>query len=93
MKHTLAMKKRKDVVSIEDAPMIARMKNAGGILLATTNVPQFNMWCETNNPLYGRTNNPYDVTRTAGGACGGEGSIVAACGSPIGLGKQFLIKF
>lgn len=45
------------------------------------------MWCETYNPVYGRTNNPYDCTRHVGGSSGGEGSIVAACGSAMGIGN------
>lgn len=63
------------------------MKNAGGILLGVSNIPQVNMWVESNNPIYGRTKNPYDTTRNVGGSSGGEGSIVAACGSAIGLGN------
>jgi fatty acid amide hydrolase 2 len=46
------------------------------------------MWMETDNRVYGRTNNPHDVARTAGGSSGGEGAIVAAGGSPFGLGSD-----
>lgn len=51
-----------------------------------TNVPQLNLWQETTNPVFGTTNNPYNTTRTVGGSSGGETSIIAACGSPIGIG-------
>lgn len=44
------------------------------------------MWTETSNPIYGRTNNPFDCRKTVGGSSGGEGSIISACGSPIGIG-------
>jgi fatty acid amide hydrolase 2 len=64
------------------------MKNAGGILIAVTNVPQLNLWQETSNPIYGVTNNPYNTTRNVGGSSGGEGSVIAACGSPVGIGTD-----
>lgn len=64
------------------------MKKAGGILIAVTNVPQLNLWQETFNPIYGTTNNPYNTTRNVGGSSGGESSIIAACGSPIGIGTD-----
>lgn len=64
------------------------MKNAGGILLAVTNMPQLNLWQETYNPVFGITNNPYNTTRNVGGSSGGEASIIAACGSPCGIGTD-----
>lgn len=57
-------------------------------ILGVTNIPQLNMWFESYNPIYGRTNNPYDTTRICGGSSGGEGSIIAACGSPFGIGPS-----
>jgi amidase len=45
---------------------------------------------ETDNLIFGRTNNPYDLTRTAGGSSGGEAALIAACGSPFGLGSDAL---
>lgn len=53
-----------------------------------TNVPQLNLWTESRNPVYGLTKNPYNNTRCAGGSSGGEGSIVGACGSPLGIGTD-----
>lgn len=64
------------------------MKNAGAILIAVTNVPQLNLWQETSNPVYGRTNNPYNSTRNVGGSSGGEASLIAACGSPLSIGSD-----
>lgn len=50
------------------------------------------MWFESYNPIYGRTNNPYDTTRIVGGSSGGEGSIIAACGTPFGIGQIKISK-
>jgi fatty acid amide hydrolase len=44
---------------------------------------------ESDNPVYGRTNNPWDLSRTPGGSSGGESAIIAAWGSPLGLGGDF----
>jgi len=65
-----------------------RVKDAGAILLAITNVPELALWWESSNKLYGRSNNPYDVRRTPGGSSGGEGALIAAAGSVIGLGND-----
>jgi amidase len=51
-------------------------------------VPELAGAAETDNLVYGRTNNPYDLARTPGGSSGGESAIVAACGSPLGLGTD-----
>jgi amidase len=75
-------------VPSEDATVVARMKAAGAILLGKTNTPELTLAFETDNPVYGRTNNPYDLERTPGGSSGGEGAIIAAGGSPLGLGSD-----
>jgi amidase len=69
----------------QDATIVARVKQAGGILLAKTNCPELVLPFETDNLVYGRTNNPWDVTRTPGGSTGGEGALIAAGGSSLGL--------
>ncbi len=79
---------RRDKRADEDATTVARLKNAGAIIMGKTNIPEAAMWCETYNHVYGRTNNPYDLGRGCGGSSGGEGSIVAAGGSPFGLGAD-----
>lgn len=65
-----------------------RVFDQGAVMLGTTNVPELGFWFETENKVYGRTNNPYDKTRTCGGSSGGEGSIIGAGGSPFGLGSD-----
>ena len=75
-----------------DATSVLRMKNAGGILLAKTNLPEFSYWIESDNLLSGRTNNPWDLTRTPGGSSGGESAAIAAGMSPLGLGTDLAIS-
>jgi aspartyl-tRNA(Asn)/glutamyl-tRNA(Gln) amidotransferase subunit A len=75
-----------------DATSVARMKKAGGILLAKTNLPEFSYWIETDNLLSGRSSNPWDLTRTPGGSSGGESAAIAAGMSPLGLGTDLAIS-
>ena len=75
-----------------DAESVARMKEAGGILLAKTNLPEFSYWIESDNLLSGRSNNPWDLTRTPGGSSGGESAAIAAGMSPVGLGTDLAIS-
>ena len=84
----IGVPERAEVVPVGDATAVARMRAAGGILLGKTNCPPWGGGIETVNEVYGRTNNPYDVTRTPGGSSGGEAAIVAAGGSPCGLGTD-----
>lgn len=79
---------RREVIAREDATAVARLRAAGAIPLGVTNVSELCMWMESDNRVYGRTNNPYDASRTAGGSSGGEGAIVGAGGSPFGLGSD-----
>ncbi|WP_031375558.1 MULTISPECIES: amidase [Pantoea] len=76
----------------QDATSVARMKAAGGILLAKSNLPEFSYWIESDNLLSGRTNNPWDLTRTPGGSSGGESAAIAAGMSPLGLGTDLAIS-
>ncbi|HVE05903.1 MAG TPA: amidase [Paraburkholderia sp.] len=71
-----------------DATSVARMKKAGGILLAKTNLPEFSYSFESDNLLSGRSNNPWDLQRTPGGSSGGESAAIAARMSPLGLGTD-----
>ena len=75
-----------------DATSVARMKKAGGILLAKTNLPEFSYWIESDNLLSGRSNNPWDLSRTPGGSSGGESAAIAAGMSPLGLGTDLAIS-
>ncbi|HEU4759557.1 MAG TPA: amidase [Dehalococcoidia bacterium] len=88
LRATAGTKSRADYVPHDDAPAVARLKQAGGILLGKTNTPELAMWWETENLLFGRTNNPWDLERTVGGSSGGEAAIIAARGSPLGVGSD-----
>ncbi|QEH39029.1 Acylamidase [Aquisphaera giovannonii] len=75
-----------------DATSVARLKAAGAILLAKTNLPEFSYSTETDNLLTGRANNPWDLGRTPGGSSGGESAAIAAGMSPLGLGTDLAIS-
>ncbi|NUP11731.1 MAG: amidase [Polyangiaceae bacterium] len=79
---------RKSTRSTADAPVVGRLREAGAIVVGTTNVPEGGIWIETYNAIYGRTNNPWDTRRTSGGSSGGEAAIVASGGSPMGIGSD-----
>lgn len=72
----------------EDAEAVRRLRSAGALILGTTNCPEFLMAYETDNRLHGRTSNPWDLTRTAGGSSGGESAAIAAGLSAGGLGSD-----
>jgi amidase len=71
-----------------DAFCIRQLKDSGAVILGLTNVPELLTAYETDNKIYGRTNNPYDLSKTPGGSSGGEASIIAAGGSILGLGTD-----
>jgi amidase len=75
-------------VPAEDDVTVARLRRAGAIVVGKTNCPELLMGFESDNLVYGRTVNPFDVARTCGGSSGGEAAIVAAGASPIGLGSD-----
>lgn len=75
-------------VPAHDATVVARLRAAGAILLGKTNTPELTIAYETDNLVYGRTNNPYDLSRTSGGSSGGSAAIVAAGGSPFDIGSD-----
>lgn len=79
---------RKDVRPGADATCVARLREAGAILMGKTNTPEFTLSFKTDNLVYGRTNNPFDIARTSGGSSGGAAAIVAARGSPLDLGTD-----
>jgi Asp-tRNA(Asn)/Glu-tRNA(Gln) amidotransferase A subunit family amidase len=81
-------KLRAGCVAIKDAPLVARLRGAGATILGVTNAPEMLMAWETDNLLYGRTNNPWDLTRTAGGSSGGESAAIAAGCSAGGVGSD-----
>ncbi len=81
-------KLRAGFVATRDAPLVARLRRAGAIILGTTNAPELLMAWETDNLLYGRTNNPWDLSRTPGGSSGGEAAAIAARMSAGGVGSD-----
>jgi fatty acid amide hydrolase len=85
---TVGIPARVGELASSDAPAVARLRTAGAIPIAKTNVAQALIFTETDNPVYGRTNNPWNPERSSGGSSGGEAAIVAAGGSPLGLGSD-----
>jgi Asp-tRNA(Asn)/Glu-tRNA(Gln) amidotransferase A subunit family amidase len=75
-------------IADRDAPLVSRLKNAGAVVLGVTNAPELLMAWETDNLLYGRTNNPWDPQRTAGGSSGGEAAAIASGCSAGGVGSD-----
>lgn len=75
------MEKYRDYVPTRDATVVTRLRQAGAIVLGKTNVT-------ADNPVYGRTNNPYNLTYSPSGSSSGEAAIIAAGGSPLGLGSD-----
>jgi Asp-tRNA(Asn)/Glu-tRNA(Gln) amidotransferase A subunit family amidase len=81
-------KLRAGLVATQDAPLVSRLRKAGAIVLGTTNTPELLMAWETDNLLYGRTNNPWDLSRTPGGSSGGEAAAIASGCSVGGVGSD-----
>ncbi|MDQ3474039.1 MAG: amidase [Acidobacteriota bacterium] len=79
---------RKDFIPTVDATAVARLKAAGAIILGKTNTPEMALPYETDNPIFGRTNNPYDDRLTSGGSSGGEAAAIAFGLSPGGVGSD-----
>ncbi len=79
---------RAGFVATQDAPLVARLRAAGAIILGMTNTPELLMAWETDNLLYGRTNNPWNLQRTPGGSSGGEAAAIASGMSAGGVGSD-----
>jgi len=79
---------RKNYAPETDATAVSRLRKAGVVIMGKTNLPEISMGFESSNLVYGRTNNPFDLGRTPGGSSGGEASIIAAGGSPLGIGSD-----
>jgi amidase len=75
-------------VAAEDSVPVARLRRAGAIILGKTNLPEFLMNYESDNGIIGRTSNPWNLERTAGGSSGGESAAIAAFCSPGGIGSD-----
>jgi amidase len=79
---------RKDYVAPSDAPLVARLREAGAIILGNTNTPEFLMAYETDNLVSDKTSNPWDLSRSAGGSSGGEAAAIASGCSAGGVGSD-----
>jgi Asp-tRNA(Asn)/Glu-tRNA(Gln) amidotransferase A subunit family amidase len=79
---------RQDHVAAEDAEAVRLLRKAGAIVLGKTNCAELSGSTETHNPVFGLTRNPWDLARSAGGSSGGEAALIAAGGSPLGLGSD-----
>lgn len=88
LRTTSGSRLRANYVPTRDATVVARLKTAGAIILGKTNTPEMAIPYETDNPIFGRTNNPSAQHRTPGGSSGGEAAAIAACLSPAGLGSD-----
>jgi amidase len=86
--HEAGSRSRKGMVAEHDAVLVTRLRAAGAIILGTTNTPEMLMAYETDNPMYGRTNNPRDLARTPGGSSGGEAAAIATGMSAGGVGSD-----
>jgi fatty acid amide hydrolase len=85
---TIGLGRLVDQPAARDGLHVRRFREAGAIVLGKTNIPQMMLFHECINPVYGRTLNPWDLERTPGGSSGGEAAIIAAHGSPLGLGSD-----
>jgi len=88
LRTTSGSKLRAGHIPTQDATVVARLKAAGAIVLGKTNTPEMAIPYETDNPIFGRTNNPHDLNKTCGGSSGGEAAAIAAHLSPAGIGSD-----
>src|SRR5947208_1011117 len=88
LRTTAGMTHWKDFRSEHDAPVTTRVKAAGAAVMGKTNVPQMLADWQSSNPVYGRTNNPWDRSRTPGGSTGGGAAALAAGLTPLALGDH-----
>jgi len=77
-----------DLMASEDAPLVSNLRSAGAVIFGRTNTPEFSMRATTDNPLRGRTRNPWDDDASPGGSSGGAGSACAAGMGPLHHGND-----
>jgi Asp-tRNA(Asn)/Glu-tRNA(Gln) amidotransferase A subunit family amidase len=90
LRTTCGSKRLAQNIPNEDADVVARLKSAGAIIIGKTNTAELAMALECDNPLFGRTNNPRDLTKTPGGSSGGDAAAVASFLTPIGIGSDLM---
>uniref|UniRef100_A0A6G1SMF3 Fatty-acid amide hydrolase 2 n=1 Tax=Aceria tosichella TaxID=561515 RepID=A0A6G1SMF3_9ACAR len=86
--YTGGLKARKLTRAAKNADAVDLLQKNGLIPIALTNIPELAMWWDSNNPVYGATNNPYDLSRIPGGSSGGEAALLASAGSVVGIGSD-----
>ena len=79
---------RDGYIAGKDAPLVTRLKRAGAIVIGNTNTPEMLMAYHTDNDIYGRSNNPWNLARSPGGSSGGESAAIAAFMSAAGIGSD-----
>jgi amidase len=85
---TWGVEAARDWIAPTDATGVARLKAAGAVILGKTNVPPMLADWQSDNPIYGRTNNPLDLSRTPGGSSGGAAAALAAGMVPLEFGSD-----
>lgn len=88
MSHSSGIAERSHIIAEDDSTALKNLREAGAIPIAVTNCSELCMWWETTNTVNGRTNNPHNTTKIAGGSSGGEGAIIASAGSLCGIGSD-----
>ncbi len=88
MKTTGGLLHRRNAIQTSDAELVKKLKGEGAIILGKTNTPELCFCQETDNKLYGRTNNARDMSRTAGGSSGGEAVMMSVGGAAAGIGSD-----
>src|SRR6202521_4070954 len=85
---TAGLRRLARTIPDRDAPVVARMRAAGAIMIGKTNCPPGGIGDDSANSVHGGTRNPYDIARSPGASSSGEAAIIAAGGSPIGIGSD-----
>src|SRR5260370_28243436 len=88
LRTTAGVKARAETISSQNGPVAQRIFDAGGVLIGKTNVPPYASDWQADNPLFGRTNNPWDLYRTPGGSTGGGAAALAAGLTPLEFGSD-----
>ncbi|MCI0399310.1 MAG: amidase [Chloroflexi bacterium] len=88
LRTTSSFKPLANYVPTRDATVVARLRDAGAVIVGKTNMPMLAMDGQSDSPIFGRANNPWDVGRTPGGSTGGGAAAVASGMSPLELGSD-----
>ena len=88
MPFTGGLYSRRDIRADQDSKVVQNLRKAGAIPIGVTNVPEFLLFWDTSNKVFGQTNNPYDKSRISGGSSGGEAALISSAGSIIGVGSD-----